>query len=162
MIIKNDPSDESERSYLLNDINASKKCLEVYKIVSEVSTQKIYRVREVITDSDSDQVIVTTLADLFNVKKALSKDNLAQLVRSITEEALHHLTKKRYSSWFRALAQESDTNSATSTRLHLASKTRKGLKSYNRQSSRQRIRQSPLPNKVRKRSTIDRGEQDIG
>ncbi|KAJ5111886.1 hypothetical protein NUU61_001516 [Penicillium alfredii] len=168
LIIKNDPSDESERFRLLDDINTSKKCLEVCKMASEVSTQKIYRVGELIADGDSDQVVVTTLADLFDVKKALSKDNSAQLVGSMTEEALHHLTEKRYGSRFGALARESDADGAAGTGLHPASETRKDKlsftspKSYDRQSSGQRIRQTPLPNEVRKRSMMDEGEQDIG
>jgi hypothetical protein len=39
-------------------------------------------------DGDSDQVVVTTLANLFNVKKALSKGNLSQLIGAMTEETL--------------------------------------------------------------------------
>lgn len=168
LVIKNDPSDESERSRLLDDINTSRKCLEVCKMATEVSTQKIYRVGEVIADGDSDQVVVNTLADLFDVKKAISKDNSAQLVGSMTEEALHHLTEKRYGSRFGALTRESDADDAAGPGLHPASETRKGklsftsLKGYDEQLSGRRSRQTPLPNEVRKRSMRDEGEQDLG
>jgi hypothetical protein len=107
LVLKNDPGDENERSRLQEDINTSKKCLEVCKAASEVSSQKIHRIGEVIAaDGDSDLVVVTTLADLLDIKKAVSKGNSAQLVGSMTEEALHHLTERRYSSRFGTFAQE--------------------------------------------------------
>jgi hypothetical protein len=106
LVLKNDPGDEKERSRLQEDINTSKQCLEVCKAAREVSSQKIYRIGEVVADGDSDQVVVTTLADLFDIKKAVSKGNSAQLVGSMTEEALHHLTERRYSSRFGTFAQE--------------------------------------------------------
>lgn len=107
LVLKNDPSDEKERARLQDDINTSKQCLEVCKAAREVSCQKIYRIGEVIADGDSDQVVVTTLADLFDIKKAVSKGNSAQLVGSMTEEALRHLTEMRYSSRFGSLTRES-------------------------------------------------------
>ncbi|OJJ67275.1 hypothetical protein ASPBRDRAFT_59258 [Aspergillus brasiliensis CBS 101740] len=92
-----------ERLGLQEDIQTSKQCLEVCKVVSEISRQKIYRIGEVVADGDSDQVVVTTLADLFDIRKAQSKGNSSQLVGSMTEEALRHLSEKRYSSRFAAL-----------------------------------------------------------
>lgn len=44
-------------------------------MASEISRQKVYRIGEVIGEGDSDQVVVTTLADLFDIGKALSKVN---------------------------------------------------------------------------------------
>ncbi|KFY83369.1 hypothetical protein V498_08125, partial [Pseudogymnoascus sp. VKM F-4517 (FW-2822)] len=67
-----------------------------------------------ITDGDSDQVVVTTLADLFDVKKAVSKDNSAQLIGSMTEEAPQHLTDKRYSSRFGAVGASDCARTTTS------------------------------------------------
>jgi hypothetical protein len=69
----------------------------------------------VIADGDSDQVVVTTLADLFDIKKAISRDHSAQLVGSIIEEALGQLVEKRYSSRFRALADKLDQAKAGSS-----------------------------------------------
>jgi hypothetical protein len=40
----------------------------------------------VIAEGSSDQVVVTTLADLFDIQKALPKDNSAQLVGSMNAE----------------------------------------------------------------------------
>jgi hypothetical protein len=105
LVLKNNPSDEKERARLLEDINTSKQCLEVCKAAKEVSCQKIYRIGEVIADGDSDQVVVTTLADLFDIKKAVSTGNSAQLVGSMTEEALNRLTERRYTSRFGSLPQ---------------------------------------------------------
>ncbi|KAJ5982788.1 hypothetical protein N7451_012888 [Penicillium sp. IBT 35674x] len=96
LVLKNDPGDENERSRLLSDINVSKQCLEICKVASEVPNRKEYRVGEVVADGESDQVVVNTLADLFDVKKALSLRNSAQLVGSMTEEALRDLTEKRF------------------------------------------------------------------
>jgi hypothetical protein len=108
LVLNGDPRDDNERSRLQDDINISKQCLEICKVASDASCQKIYRIGEVIADGDSDQVVVTTLADLFDIKKAISRDNSAQLVGSMTEEALNHMVEKRYSSRFGALAHNFD------------------------------------------------------
>lgn len=78
----------------------------VCKVASEASRQKTYKIGEVIADGDSDQVVVNTLADLFDVKKAWSTGNSAQLVGSMTEEALRHLAEKRYTSRFGVVAND--------------------------------------------------------
>lgn len=103
-----DRPNEAERTRLQEDIDISRQCLEVCKTASEVSRQKIYRVGEVIADGESDQVVVTTLADLFDVRRASSKGNSAQLVGSMTPENLRHLTEERYKSRFGSLAASSD------------------------------------------------------
>lgn len=165
LIMKNDPSDESERSRLLSDINTSKQCLEICKAASEVSSQKVYRVGEVIADGDSDQVVVNTLADLFDVKKALSQGNSAQLVGSMTEEALRHLAEKRYSSRFGALAQESNAADAFSTRLSSVTESQKdrgsfpSLKCHDEQFPAPETRYTPSSNETRKRSMRDEAGQ---
>ncbi|RFU26134.1 hypothetical protein B7463_g10201, partial [Scytalidium lignicola] len=104
LVLNGNPKNDKERLRLQEDINISKQCLEVCKVAGEVSRQKIHRVGEAIADGDSDQVVVTTLADLFDVKKALSKGNSAQLVGSMMDETLRHMTDKRYSSRFGAVA----------------------------------------------------------
>lgn len=106
LILNNDSKDGKERKRLLEDINASRQCLEVCKVASEASSQKIYKVGEVIADGNSDQVVANTLADLFDVKKAISKDNSAQLLVSTTGEDLRFLAEKRYGSRFGAFAPE--------------------------------------------------------
>ena len=130
LVLKNHPSDEKERSRLQEDINTSKQCLEVCKAAREVSCQKTYRIGEVIADGDSNQAVVTTLADLFDTKKAVSKGNSAQLVGSMTEEALRHLTEKRYSSRFGSLTQESAPAEAFTTGLLSINKSKTARPAY--------------------------------
>ncbi|KFY59743.1 hypothetical protein V496_05552 [Pseudogymnoascus sp. VKM F-4515 (FW-2607)] len=102
-LLKEDPNNSDDRIRLQNEINISKQSLDICKLASEVSHQKIYRIGEVIADGESDQVVVTTLADLFDVKKAVSTGNSAQLIGSMTAESLRDLTDKRYSSRFGAV-----------------------------------------------------------
>ena len=103
------PDQENERERLLQDIQASEQCLEVCKVAQgEVNRQKIHTFGKVVADGDSDQVVVTTLADLFNVNTAISKGNSAQLIGSTTEAALIQLSKDRYASRFGALDRTQD------------------------------------------------------
>lgn len=93
--------DTSERFRLEEDIRTSKQCLEVCKLASsEVTHQKIHIVGEVVADGGSDHVVVTTLADMFNVGKAISKNRSALLVGSMSDEALMQLSHDRYNSRF--------------------------------------------------------------
>ncbi|RMZ87344.1 hypothetical protein DV736_g5429, partial [Chaetothyriales sp. CBS 134916] len=109
------PEKSSVRSRLQADIDISKQCLDVCKVASEVSRQTVCKIGEVVAEGDSDQVVVTTLADLFDVKKALSKDNSAQLVGSMLPEDLRYLVDKRYSSRFGAVAGNSRSVEANNT-----------------------------------------------
>ena len=102
--------DPCDRLRLQEDIKTSKQCLEVCNMASsQVSQQKIHIVGEVVADGDSDQVVVTTLADLFDVKKATSKGRSAQLIGSMNDETLRHLSENRYSSRFGAFTSNVGT-----------------------------------------------------
>jgi hypothetical protein len=141
----------SDRQRLQEDINASKQCLEVCKLAStEVNQQKIYCIGEVIADDDSDQMVVTTLADLFDIKKALSKGKSAQLVGSMRDETLRQVSKDRYNSRFGAATTASTSNVETrKTNGWLpqqAAKEGQPLESEARHSR-------PSPNETRKRMT---------
>ncbi|KAH8689924.1 hypothetical protein BGW36DRAFT_307388 [Talaromyces proteolyticus] len=162
LILNGDNRDEDERLRLQEDINISKQCLEVCKVATEMSNQKIYRIGEVIADGDSDQVVVTTLADLFDIKKALSKGNSAQLVGSMAEESLQLLTEKRYASRFGALqgpsgpAKTVTTNPTAvfDTRMSRnASSPRTGNTEQSAGSEAGRPRPSPNENKKRAMSS---------
>ncbi|GKT87530.1 hypothetical protein Ct61P_05380 [Colletotrichum tofieldiae] len=79
------PQSELERTRLQEDLKTSKQCLEVCKVASnEVAQKKIFRVGEAVADFDSDQVVITTLADLFDIKKASSTNRSAQWIGSST------------------------------------------------------------------------------
>ncbi|KAF7172640.1 hypothetical protein CNMCM5623_004790 [Aspergillus felis] len=158
LVLHGDSGNDKERLRLQEDINISKQCLEVCKVASEVSRQKIYRIGEVIADGDSDQVVVTTLADLFDIKKAQSKGNSAQLVGSMTDESLRHLAEKRYSSRFGAVSSGSNlagtvTISSPSATGTQRSKHASPIQTGNEeQSPGPRTRHDkPSPNEMRKR-----------
>ena len=93
--------DASERVRLQEDIQSSTQCLEVCKLASnEVMNQKVHIIGEVVAEGESDHVVVTTLADMFNVGKAISKNKSALLVGSMSDEALIKLSHDRYNSRF--------------------------------------------------------------
>lgn len=100
-------NNDHERSRLESDIKMSKQCLDVCNMANEISRQKVYRIGEVVADGDSDQVVVTTLADLFDIGKAISKDSSAQLLGSMSADSLRHLADQRYSSRFGAVVTNS-------------------------------------------------------
>jgi len=153
-----DPSNDNERSRLQSDIIISKQCLDVCKMASEISRQKVYRIGEVIADDDSDQVVVTTLADLFDIKKALSKGNSAQLVGSMSEENLRYLTEKRYSSRFGAFVDNSDPTEAGATNSPLVFEGQKSnhdippqTRNHDHSPGPRITQKKPSPNEMRKR-----------
>jgi hypothetical protein len=153
---------DNERLQLQQDIEISKQCLEVCNMASENTRQKIYRIGEVIADGESDQVVVTTLADLFDIKKALSKNNSAQLIGSMSEESLRHLTDKRYDSRFGALVSTSDLSNVSVASPHVVAGASKSKQDFSPQteSSGQSPRTTkkqtkPSPNEMRKRVTGD-------
>ncbi|KAH6621817.1 hypothetical protein C7974DRAFT_397189, partial [Boeremia exigua] len=153
LILNDNPKDDKERKRLLEDINASKQCLEVCKVASEATSQKIYRVGEVVADGDSDQVVANTLADLFDVKKAISKDRSAQLVGCMSGEDLRFLAERRYQSRFGAFVPEPNVPVPPGQIVD----TERETKSTPRQTSPSSHAQSrpkgekPSPNEIRKR-----------
>ncbi|KAH7406617.1 hypothetical protein DE146DRAFT_398656 [Phaeosphaeria sp. MPI-PUGE-AT-0046c] len=153
LVFENSPENNQERSRLLDDINASKQCLEICKVASEVSSQKIYRVGEVTADGESDQVVVNTLADLFDVKKAVSKDRSAQLVGSMSGEDLRFLAEKRYGSRFGAMASEHNSPNHSARTTHTEQETRSTSHQANPASSAppRPKQEKPSSNEFRKR-----------
>ena len=169
LIQDDDPEKDNERSRLQADINISKQCLDVCKVASEVSHQKVYRIGEVIAEGGSDQVVVTTLADLFDIKKALSKDSSAQLVGSMTAENLQYLTEKRYISRFGTLAGHSDPAEAGTASSPAVFEVQKSKHAFapqignHEQSPEPRTRQNrPSPNEMRKRLMDGAMDQEKG
>ena len=117
VVLNEGAGNENERLRLQEDLKMSKQCLHVCKVASEISHQKIHRVGEAIVEEDSDQVVVTTLADLFDVKKALSRGRSAQLVATLTPANFEYVVEKRYNSRFGAVPDRSvhsQTGSTTS------------------------------------------------
>ncbi|KAF2851223.1 hypothetical protein T440DRAFT_467949, partial [Plenodomus tracheiphilus IPT5] len=153
-ILANNPEDDKERSRLLDDINASRQCLELCKVASEASSQKIYRVGEVIADGNSDQVVANTLADLFDVKKAISKDRSAQLVGSMSGADLRFLAEKRYESRFGAFSPESESGIRPTPIIRTEQETKSNPRQttpVSHPQSRPKL-EKPSSNEIRKRN----------
>lgn len=162
-LITNGNRSSEERLALQEDIQISRQCLEVCNMASEVSRQKIYRIGEVVADGDSDQVVVTTLADLFDIKKALSKGTSAQLVGSMTDESLQNLTDKRYSSRFGAVDSKSTEVVTRSSPSTLATHNDNPPVGIIDGGLSQRIgarRSKPSPNEMRKRGAPGTAKSD--
>ena len=101
-----------DRSHLEEDIKTSKQCLELCNLASDqVTKQKIHIIGEAVADEESDHMVVTTLADVFNVGKTLCKNRSAMLVGSMSDEALMQLSRDRYSSRFGAATTTDRTSS---------------------------------------------------
>jgi hypothetical protein len=163
LLLEGDPDNNKERMQLQEDINISKQCLELCKVAAEVSQQKIHIVREALADDNSDQVVVTTVADLFDVGKAVSTRHSAQVVGSMTPENFRDLTEKRYNSRILASVPDSSPTEAGASRspsvpetLRRAGKSTPQATSNEDTTQGQRTsRAKPSPNEMRKRFTKD-------
>jgi hypothetical protein len=85
---------DEERLRLQEDINVLKQCLEICETASKIIHQKGYRNGEPIVEGDCVSIVVTTLADLFSVKKVKSGARTASLVGSITDKTLEKLKQQ--------------------------------------------------------------------
>lgn len=157
---------ERQMSQLREDINISKQCLEVCQMaIDQVHHhRKVYTVGEVIADDDADQMVVTTLADLFDVRKVLSKSRSAQLVGSMTDETLQRVSKDRYSSRFGAVTGDLghvQTRFAASSDLgHRESNTHRPgpiSQQFRQPVNGEPIYGNPFPNEARKRAADGEG-----
>jgi len=154
------PERDQQRLRLHEDIDISKQCLEVCKEASnQVSYQKIHIVREVVADDDTDQVVVTTLADLFDVGKVLAKSRSAQLVGSMTDDTLQQLSSDRYSSRFGIVSGDPGRVQARSGALPSNLKTQEDstptphqIRKDRQPASAESRHDRPFPNEVRKRA----------
>lgn len=159
---------KSDLSYLQleGDLKTSKQCLELCKTASEqVAHQKVYTVGEMIADGDSDQVVITTLADLFDVKKASSTNRSAQWIGCLSDETARQVSKDRYSSRFGAVAADgvgdgiSTMPSTSNTRQVNSSLARRHGKTGQPVAS-EAVHRRPSPNEIRKRATEDGDEKE--
>ncbi|GAB1316431.1 hypothetical protein MFIFM68171_06641 [Madurella fahalii] len=159
------PERERQMAQLLEDINISKQCLEVCEIASDqVKHRKIHTVGEVVANDDTDQVVITTLADLFDVRKVLAKDRSAQLVGSMMDETVQRVSRDRYSSRFGAVTgnlghvQTDITASSSTLGIWEDSTRRQDHTSKQRPPAKAELRQNrPTPNEVRKRTAEGEG-----
>ncbi|CVL00283.1 uncharacterized protein FMAN_09787 [Fusarium mangiferae] len=159
---------KSDLGYLQleGDLKTSKQCLELCKTASEqVASQKVYTVGKMIADGDSDQVVITTLADLFNVKKASSTDRSAQWIGSLSDDTARQVSKDRYSSRFGAVAAVgagdgiSTMPSTSNTREVNSSLARRPGKT-GQPVAPEAVHRRPSANEMRKRAMEDGDEKE--
>ncbi|KAF5542797.1 hypothetical protein FMEXI_7319 [Fusarium mexicanum] len=151
---------------LEGDLKTSKQCLELCKTASEqVANQKVYTVGEMIADGESDQVVITTLADLFNVKKASSTNRSAQWIGSLSDDTARQVSKDRYSSRFGAVAAVgagdgiSTMPSTSNTREVNSSLARRPGKT-GQPMAPEAVHRRPSANEIRKRAMEDGDEKE--
>jgi hypothetical protein len=145
---------EEERARLREDISISKQCLEVCREASDqVSTQKIHTFGEVIADGDSDQVVVTTLADLFDIRKARASGRAKQLLGSMSDETLQKMSEDRYNNANMRFAASTGETDEEARHAKSPPPLPKGQRGTAAEPSFVR----PLPNEVRKRQADGEG-----
>lgn len=156
MAISGTPESDTGYLQLQGELQTSKQCLELCKNASEqVANQKVYSVGEMVADGDSDQVVVTTLADLFDVRKATSTNRSAQWIGSLSDETAQQVSKDRYSSRFGAVV----TNAVGDSIMPSTLNTRDVNSSLARRPvPPEAVRRRPSPNEMRKRAADDGGE----
>ncbi|KAH7242645.1 hypothetical protein BKA59DRAFT_422821 [Fusarium tricinctum] len=143
------------------DLKTSKQCLELCKNASEqVANQKVYTVGEMVADGDSDQVVITTLADLFDVRKASSTNRSAQWIGSLTDETARQVSKDRYSSRFGAVTATGtgdgfSTMSSASNSREVNSSLPQRLAKAGQPAASGALHRRPTPNEMRRRTVED-------
>ncbi|KAK8096329.1 uncharacterized protein PG998_014197 [Apiospora kogelbergensis] len=83
-------ADEIQR--LRGELDSTRKRLAVCQEASDrASTDRIHMVEDITMGHDGQQLFVSTLGDLFNVKRATAGDRAIQFVGSISDESLKYL-----------------------------------------------------------------------
>ncbi|KIL83752.1 hypothetical protein FAVG1_13028 [Fusarium avenaceum] len=155
------PKSDLGYQQLEEDLKTSKQCLELCKNASEqVANQKVYTVGEMVADGDSDQVVITTLADLFDVRKASSTNRSAQWIGSLTDETARQVSKDRYSSRFGAVTTTGagngiSTMSSASNSREVNSSLQQRLGKAGQPAASETLHRRPTPNEMRKRTMED-------
>jgi hypothetical protein len=157
---------ELEKSRLREDIDLSKQCLEVCQMATDQvhHHRKIHTIGDAQADHDSDQVVVTTIADLFDVRKAIAKNRSAQLVGSMDGETLRQISRDRYSSRFGAVTGDLGQGQTGIASLSSNIGVREGstqrpdpATKRKRTPSAETTHDSPSPNEARKRAAEGEG-----
>lgn len=101
---QNSDGHERSKTCLSDDVRAAEECLRVCsEAYEQVTRLKVHNIGPVIAENDTDQVVITTMADLFNVERVQAKSRSAQLVGSTTPDVLRQISADRYGSRFGAV-----------------------------------------------------------
>ncbi|UPK96312.1 hypothetical protein LCI18_007247 [Fusarium solani-melongenae] len=149
---------KSDHGYLQlkGELETSEQCLELCKLASaQVAHQKVYSIGEMVADGDSDQVVITTLADLFNVGMASSTNRSAQWLGSLSDETARQVSKDRYNSRFGAVV----TGGAGDDTMSATPNTRGPVRQPEIPAPPNATQRRPSPNEMRKRAAEDSSEK---
>lgn len=156
-------SDDTERSRQEDrfraDIDMSRRCLEVCKLASEqVRFQKIHTIGEVVSDDDTDQVVVTTVADLFDVRRVLAKSRTSQIVGSMSDETLLKALDGRHRGQFSSLRINPEHGTPTHSAAQEGLAQPATMKAKGKQPQSSDTGRKASPNEIRKRTAGGEGE----
>jgi len=155
VVMASNDREHSQVATLLEDINVAKQCLEVCKEASsQIQQRKIHVIGEVIADDDNDQVVITTLADLFDVKKVLAKNRTTQLVGSMSDQTAQKMSEGRYSSRFGKISDDPThtTFARDGTKGSSSAPTIRPAQEGSKRSAAAEMGRKPSSNEVRKRA----------
>lgn len=79
---------ETNIQSLKQELNSTKECLAICSAASHRAVKRIHVLEDMSTGHDGQQLFVSTLEDLFNVKGASTGDRGIQFVGSVSEKAL--------------------------------------------------------------------------
>ncbi|KAK0732107.1 hypothetical protein B0H67DRAFT_566689 [Lasiosphaeris hirsuta] len=153
-IISNESPERSrQEAQFRKDLDISKQCLEVCKEAGEqVRFRKIHLFGEVVADDDNDQVVVATLADLFDVRKVLAKNRTFQTVGSMSGETAEKLCEGRYRSRLGAVGEDIKRTSPSKPDTQEDHAQRANSLAEGREPASVETGRKPSPNEVRKRT----------
>jgi soluble P-type ATPase len=159
VVMASDEREPSQVARLLEDINVAKQCLEVCKEASsQIQQRKVHVIGEVIANDDTDQAVITTLADLFDVKKVMANNRTTQLVGSMSDETAQKMSEGRYGSRFGRMSEDSTQSTFAGDGIQGSSApTLRPVQERGRRSAAAEVERKPSPNEVRKRAAGGEG-----
>lgn len=118
LIQNDDPGNDNERARLQADINLSKHSVDILNTAREDSRQKALRLQDVTAEGDSNQIVVSTLADLFGINKVRSQERSASVLGLMTDEQLKDLWEKRLQMSRQAMKEDLGLRTNAADALH--------------------------------------------
>ena len=118
LIQNDDPGNDNERARLQADINLSKHSVDILNTAREDSRQKALRLEDVTAEGDSNQIVVSTLADLFGINKVPFKERSASVLGLMTDEQLKDLWEKRLQMSRQAMKEDLGLQTNAADALH--------------------------------------------
>lgn len=99
--------------------------LKTFKTTNKAVSQVIHTFGKLSVKKNSDQVLVTTVADVFDVKEAETEDNSMHLAGSMDGKTFRYASKMRYNSRFGVAGADPNSTETGTTRSLSSSETKK-------------------------------------